>query len=209
MKLAIFYHVAQIGLGAFIYQQQVHRLYASGLIKEASHIHFGVNGDQELFNIPKKAVVKYNQKENWNTEKETLLDLSDFCKENPDYKVLYFHTKGSSNATLIKNAWRLFMEYFVIDRWKECVKHLDTYDCCGTDYFKSYFLGNFWWANASYINRLDINYLNGDDRYGKELWIGSCENKNPKCLQYSEMDNELGSFRIKIDNKTGTTQFEL
>jgi hypothetical protein len=78
MKIAIFYHIAQMGLGAFIYQQQIHRLYTSGLIKEADYIHFGVNGDQELFNIPKKAVVKYNQKENWNTEKETLLDLNDF-----------------------------------------------------------------------------------------------------------------------------------
>ena len=61
MKIAIFYHVAQIGMGAFIYQQQLHRLYTSGLIEAADYIHFGVNGDQELFNIPSKAIVKQNR----------------------------------------------------------------------------------------------------------------------------------------------------
>ena len=46
MKLAIFYHIGQIGIGAFVYINQLHRLYISGLIKEASYIHFGVNGTQ-------------------------------------------------------------------------------------------------------------------------------------------------------------------
>jgi hypothetical protein len=202
MKLAIFYHIFQSDLGAFIYQEQVHRLYTSGLIKEASHIHFGVNGTQELFNVPDKAIVKYNQQQNWDSEKETLLDLNDFCKNNPDYKILYFHNKGSFNISLINNAWRLFMEHYVLDKWETCVKYLDEYDCCGTDYFKSYFLGNFWWANASYINKLNVEYLMGDDRYGKELWIGSCDTKNPKCLQYSQMTKDLGSFHIKIDDET-------
>jgi len=61
MKLAIFYHISQIGLGAFYYQSQIHRLYTSGLISQASHIHFGVNGDQELFNVPENAVIVRNQ----------------------------------------------------------------------------------------------------------------------------------------------------
>ena len=43
MKIAIFYHIGQMGMGAFIYQQQLHRLYASGLIEVADYIHFGVN----------------------------------------------------------------------------------------------------------------------------------------------------------------------
>ena len=209
MKLAIFYHILQSDLGAFIYQEQVHRLYTSGLIKEASHIHFGVNGNQELFNVPDNVIVNYNNNQNWGSEKETLLDLRDFCMKNPGYKVLYFHTKGSSNSSLINNAWRLFMEHYVLDKWKTCVEYLNEYDCCGVDYFDSYFLGNFWWANASYINKLNVDYLMDNDRYGKELWIGSYNNKNPKCLQYSEMTRDLGSFRIKIDNKTGTTQFKL
>ena len=131
MKLAIFYHIGQIGLGAFVYLQQVHRLYASGLIKEADHIHFGVNGDQELFNVPDKAAVKINQ--NHKEETETLISLRDFCKENTDYKVLYFHTKGVSQQSLNGESWRLMMEYFVIDGWKECVKYLENYDAVGSN----------------------------------------------------------------------------
>ena len=75
MKIAIFYHIGQMGMGAFIYQQQIHRLYASGLMEAASHIHFGVNGNQELFNAPLKAKVVYNSKEYWNS-----LDYSKYWK---------------------------------------------------------------------------------------------------------------------------------
>ena len=98
MKLAIFYHIAQMGLGAFYYQQQVHRLYTSGLVKDASHIHFGVNGDNELFNVPDKSIIKRNY--NWEEETETLMSLRDFCKDNPDYKVLYFHMKGVTKESM-------------------------------------------------------------------------------------------------------------
>jgi hypothetical protein len=210
MKLAIFYHIAQIGLGAFIYQQQVHRLYASGLIKEADYIHFGVNGDNELFNVPDKATIKTNQ--NWKEETETLMSLRDFCKDNPDYKVLYFHTKGVSKNNLQTSAWRLYMEYYVIDKWKECVSMLDEYDCCGTDYYPTgktiwsdgsvsepkegttFFAGNFWWANASHINKLDNKYLESDYRLDRELWIGSIPECKGKCLHYSRINGDFGNF---------------
>jgi hypothetical protein len=217
VKLAIFYHIAQIGLGAFVYQQQLHRLYTSGLVKDASHIHFGVNGDQELFNAPEKAVIKTNY--NWKEETETLMSLRDFCKENPDYKVLYFHTKGASKTNLQTNAWRLYMEYFVIDKWKECIKYLEDYDCCGTDHYPtgptlwgdgsmsypkentSFFAGNFWWANSSYINTLDDKYLESDYRLDRELWIGSNPNCNAKCLFHSRMNGDIGDFYEDIYNE--------
>jgi hypothetical protein len=118
MKIAIFYHTFQSGMSAFVYQQQMHRLYCSGLIDAADYIHIGVNGDQELFNVPEKSKVFYNT--NWKEETETLIALKNFAYENPDYKILYFHMKGASKETLVANSWRLMMEYFVIDKWKEC-----------------------------------------------------------------------------------------
>ena len=198
MKIAIFYHVAQIGIGAFIYQQQLHRLYTSGLIEVADYIHFGVNGDQELFNIPSKAIVKQNR--NWKEETETLLDLKNFASKNLDYKILYFHIKGVSKGTLIANAWRLMMEYFVIDKWKECVKMLDEYDCVGSNLNQvgetlwadgtttkpvegTYnFTGNFWWANSKHIQTLDHKFLSSNYRIDRELWIGSNPNSNPGTI---------------------------
>ena len=198
MKLAIFYHIAQMGMSAFIYQQQLHRLYASGLIEAADYIHFGVNGDNELFNVPKKAIIKRNT--NWKEETETLISLRDFCNQNPDYKVLYFHTKGASKGTLTVNAWRLMMEYYVIDKWKECVSMLDEYDCVGSNLNTvgvtlwsdgsiskpvegSYsYTGTFWWTNAKHIQTLNDDLLYSDYRIDRELWIGSNPNSNPGTL---------------------------
>lgn len=198
MKIAIFYHIAQMGMSAFIYQSQLHRLYISGLIEAADYIHFGVNGDNELFNLPDKVVVRKNT--NWEEETETLIHLKEFADRNQDYKILYFHTKGVSKGTLIANAWRLMMEYFVIDKWKECVSMLNEYDCVGSNLnsvgetlwgdgttTKSVegtynFTGNFWWANARHIQTLDYKFLTSDYRIDRELWIGSNPNSNPGTI---------------------------
>lgn len=188
-----------MGMGAFIYQQQVHRLYTSGLMEAADYIHFGVNGDQELFNVPDKVIVKQNQ--NWEEETETLLDLKNFSQKNLDYRILYFHTKGVSKGTLNGNSWRLMMEYFVIDRWNECVKYLNDYDCVGSnlkilgpttwsDGTKTWekagtqhFVGNFWWANASYISELPDDFLRSDFRLDREFWIGTGNGKMKSLYQ--------------------------
>jgi hypothetical protein len=212
MKIAIFYHIAQIGMGAFIYQQQLHRLYASGLIEAADYIHFGVNGDQELFNAPPKARIVYNEKQYWTSEKQTLLDLKDFCNKNPDYKVLYFHTKGATKDELSVQSWRLMMEYFTIDKWKDCIQYLDEYTCVGShlgtigpsicedgtliqnDITYAY-MGNFWWANASYINTIKSRYMDSDCRMEKERWIGDSNTCYPKTL-YNNSDFDRDPFNF-------------
>lgn len=197
MKIAIFYHIAQIGMSAFIYQAQLHRLYASGLIESADYIHFGVNGDQELFNVPEKATVVYNRI--WKEETETLMAVRDFAFKNPDYKILYIHTKGASKNDLQSQSWRLMMEYYVIDKWKECVEYLNDYDCVGRTWLNlgynvwsngettpvndvGHYMGNFWWANGSYINTLDHEYLETGYRLDREFWIGTGKNKKPKSF---------------------------
>lgn len=198
MKIAVFYHVLQNDISAFIYQQQINRLFVSGLINEVDHFYIGVNGNQEMFYIPPKAKVVYNQ--NWKEETETLIALKDFAYENPDHKILYFHMKGVSKGTLMANSWRLMMEYFVIDKWQQCIEELDNSDCVGvnlspvgetlwSDGTKTKpvegtfnFIGNFWWANAKHIQSLDHKFLHTDYRIDRELWIGSNPNSNPKSI---------------------------
>ena len=204
-----------MGMSAFIYQQQLHRLYTSGLIEAADYIHFGVNGDNEVFNVPEKVVMVRNK--NWKEETETLISLRDFCNQNSDYKVLYFHTKGASKGTLVANAWRLMMEHFVIDKWKECVYELNTYDCVGANLNPvgetlwsdgtttkpvegTYnFTGNFWWANAKHIQTLDHKFLCSDYRIDRELWIGSNPNSNPKSIYQPGIFDSYTHF-YKEDN---------
>ena len=211
MKLAIFYHISQIGLGAFIYQSQVHRLYTSGLIQQASHIHFGVNGSQEMFNVPENAIIKTNT--NWNEETETLMSLRDFCKNNSDYKVLYIHMKGVTKESMNGESWRLMMEYFVIDKWKECVEYLNDYDAVGSNLKilgpttwsdgtqtwekagTKHFVGNFWWANASYITTLDDSFLNSDFRLDREFWIGTGDGKMKSLYQPEDYEPYTHFYR--------------
>jgi hypothetical protein len=203
MKLAIFYHTFQNDISAFIYQQQINRLFVSGLINAADYFHIGVNGNQEMFYVPSKANVVYNK--NWKEETETMIALKDFAYENPDYKILYFHMKGASKGTLIANAWRLMMEHFVIDKWKECVDFLNEYDCVGANLNSvgetlwsngtttkpiegTYnFIGNFWWANSKHIQSLDHNFLYSNYRIDRELWIGSNPKSNPKSIYQPEI----------------------
>lgn len=198
MKIAIFYHTFQNEISAFIYQQQINRLYVTGLLNAADHVHIGVNGNNELFNVPSKAKVVYNQ--NQKEETETLMALKDFAYENPDYKILYFHTKGASKGTLIANAWRLMMEHFVIDKWEKCVEMLDEYDCVGANLNSvgvtlwpdgkvteptpgTYnYTGNFWWANAKHIQTLNHKFLISNYRIDRELWIGSNPESNPGSI---------------------------
>lgn len=198
MKLAIFYHTFQNEISAFIYQQQINRLYVSGLMDAADYMHIGVNGSHDMFNVPSKANVVYNK--NWKEETETMIALKNFAYENPDYKILYFHMKGASKATLVANAWRLMMEHFVIDKWKECLFYLSDYDCVGANLNSvgetlwcdgtrtkpvegTYnFTGNFWWSNAKHIQTLDHKFLYSDYRIDRELWIGSNPNSNPKSI---------------------------
>jgi hypothetical protein len=214
MKLAIFYHIGQIGIGAFVYLQQIHRLYTSGLIQQVEHIHFGVNGDQELFNVPDKAQIVYNQ--NHKEETETLMSLRDFCKNHQDYKVLYIHTKGVTHQSMNGESWRLMMEYFVIDKWKECVKQLNEYDAVGSNLKilgpttwsdgrqswekagTQHFVGNFWWANASYVNTLSDEFLESDFRLDREFWIGTGNGKM-KSLYQPEDHEPYQYFYREVD----------
>jgi len=214
MKLAIFYHIGQIGIGAFVYLQQVHRLHTSGLLKEAKYIHFGVNGNQQLFNVPNNTNVVYNK--NLKEETETLESLRDFCKNHPDYKVLYLHTKGVTKESINAESWRLMMEYFVVDKWKECVEYLNEYDAVGSNLKilgpttwgdgsqtwekagTKHFVGNFWWANASYVNTLDDGFLESDFRLDREFWIGT-GNGNMKSLYQPEDYEPYQYFYREID----------
>lgn len=180
--------------------QQTHRLCSSGLYSAANFVHIGINGSNlDLpINLSKFKKLINNQHTD---EFETLLSLYNFAKQNPKYKILYMHTKGITNHqnSLSVLSWRLYLEYFNIDKWQECLMHLDNYDCVGVEglfnvldtrnpkkqnkYYNGHYAGNFWWANSEYVARLDSSYLQLEHR-GKpgirelgELWIGTQQPK--------------------------------
>lgn len=131
-------------------------------------------------------------------ETNTLKWIRDYSKENPGDYLLYFHTKGISVYSPGTESWRRYMEYFVLENWKDCIARLkEGYDCCGVMWntdtpigMHPHFSGNFWWANTSYINTLDHKLLDSDWRYDREFWIGSGPGVKPFEFHNSGLNNK-------------------
>ena len=215
-KIAIFYHLMQIKGWEFLYQDQIQALCSSGLMSACDFIHIGINGDSKLFWTPPKCNIKRN--EILTSEYSTLKDLEHFANNtNENYKILYFHSKGITKyEDMNVRAWRLYMEYFLIKNWKECVDSLNEYDCVGTSFTTKssyrtsppqfhpringrmvgcvgchpHFSGNFWWANTEYLKKLNTSYLS-DLRWKQEFWITSdYEKNNPKIKNFFDTHTE-------------------
>ena len=135
-------------------------------------------------------------------ENTTLLKLWEWCQDHPSEKVWYIHTKGVSrpgdeNARL----WRKYMEYFVIERWRDCEAALPNYDACGVDWAYpgaswvleawggetgfSGFLGNIWWATSDCIARCKPDALRGDNRHAAEFEFIGTSSPLVKCFHAS------------------------
>ena len=177
----IFYHVYQVKNWEILYQEQIHALYVSGLMNECTKLHIGVVGNIPLFYVPDNAEVTYHQENNGETD--TLKMVRDFCIDN-ECRVMFFHTKGVSKGDRYSNSWRLFMEYFIVHKWRECIEYLNEYDCCGCNWTIEtswgqfpHFSGTFWWATSGHIRTLEDKWLEVKDevgnRYNREFWIGS------------------------------------
>lgn len=181
-----------------IVNNQLSKLVNSGLYKRADKIVYGVNTDaDELYYRFIELLNKYDSDRKIEIyrytknmyEFSTLIHLQNYCANNPNASVLYYHAKGTSRK-YDRNieSWRECLEYFNIEQWRRChaeVKN-ERHDVCGALYIEkfaflnivltNYYSGNFWWANAKYINRLDnltakIIEVNME-RAEAERWIG-------------------------------------
>lgn len=84
------------------------------------------------------------------------------------------------------------MQTVIFDNHAACLELLDDYDACGSDWRlegfgrpNPHFSGNFWWANARYLQTLpEPRSLNTRDRYQAEFWIGKNSSLRPFELVY-------------------------
>ena len=232
-KIAVFYHVGQFGEWRRLYQEQINSLCVSKLYGACDFVHVGVNGSEELPSTLPKMRIKHNK--NTILEADTLRAMWEFSKTNPDYRVMYFHTKGATQEGSVHrynvDAWRLYLEYFNIHEWKRNLEYLKHYDCSGVEWIHEsglvnqatgettwqntgHYAGNYWWANASYISKLDPEYLydplNGWTRWRSELWIGTGEpkrfnfyNTNDFC-KYTMRTYSPHEYILQDDNEVNT-----
>lgn len=141
------------------------------------------------------------------TENHTMRKIYKDCLDT-EQLVLYLHTKGitatkrfleSGDYATYRNYyfWRQFLNWGVIDKWRDCVSHLlkDGADIVGPNfqrYPEPHYSGAFWWAKSSHICQLpdpstlrwwrDIQARTTDqwlktapDRFRDEMWPCSAE----------------------------------
>lgn len=212
-NIIVFYHVLQVNQWEKLYQEQINSIIVSGLYHKCDCLYIGVNGNQKLPFVLEKMKVFYNGR--LDTTADTLKYMWNLSKENSyNMKILYLTNKGVTRTTkeqghVNTNAWRIYLEYFLIHRWKECVSDLERYDCVGSEWVNysglvdentkehveernPHYSGDCWWANSEYIRKLDPNYLYNTDRgwlrFRGELWIGT---KNPDYKSYHNSCKDL------------------
>lgn len=187
--ISVFYNCCDLPGHKDLSLQQLSRLTRSDLVDSAKAIYIMLNGDLVQFleiahlleNCPSVRIVHTNPDASL-MEWPGLTHLKQFCDAmDEEQYVMYFHIKG---VTRLNNSgihdWRRYLEYWNIDRWRDCVAKLDEgFDTVGTNFISEPFVGadlqprnwnhysgNFWWARGSYIKKLKPlphpnSYING------------------------------------------------
>lgn len=211
----IFIHVCCIENWIEILTEQLNLIKNTGLYDIIEKIHFGILGELSniqlnIFNDPKYEIL-YIDKNIYLYEVHTINNIKLFCENYnmEEVYILYIHTKGVRRAgnDIIIKSWRNMMEYFLIEKYKECLSNLDNYDTLGNNVINSrcvlpekasintkhffHYSGNFWWSKKSYIDKLKylpVDYsINSSTRFKSENWILS---NYPNCnVGYIFQDN--------------------
>lgn len=176
MQLKIYIHIIDLPGWRTLLSDQLRKIDDSGLGSTATEINFCMNGPLSSYtDWIETEMTRANGKfihvcHDYNLyEYPTLSFLKRECDAltDTDVAVLYLHPKGISqvqrNNTWVPvpqiQDWRNFMEYWVIERWQECVQKLETNDAVGVNFRTwpwPHFSGNMWWATASYIKKLPV-----------------------------------------------------
>lgn len=96
------------------------------------------------------------------SEEVTLRRVHAFCKQNPDFRITYLHTKGSFHYSEKNTNWRRLLTAAAVS--PDCVRPPDdTCNLCGLTFYTqfTFFIpGNMYTAHCSYIRKL-LPFENG------------------------------------------------
>jgi hypothetical protein len=209
-EMNVYFHVCLINDGLLIAIELLHSLHMSNLLYKSKSVNIGIKykskDELETFkrilyshNISGNINILYEEDNDLNNKQElsTAIYFKNYADslKNSDEYICYIHTKGLSHInTFHENPtrfWRYYIEYFMINKWKDCVSVLDGgFESCGTYgydmqcmrnhlifYYKEIFLdntnnmkyypGTFYWMNTSLIKRIPIKYFYNDTEYHK------------------------------------------
>ena len=202
MKIIGFYFAALMLDNWYeIINEQINKLVGSDLFKNTDKLYVRVFYNKEsdlckfkkLFNDNPKIEITSTNK---NEHEYGILKIIESCSNVDNFNCYYFHSKGVSitSETMKKHklnisyqqmkdsieSLRRYMEYFLIDRYEDCIKNLDDgFDACGVQLRGTprkdslHFSGNFWWSKSEYIKKLPkIDIFDKENRNEPEFWIG-------------------------------------
>ena len=187
-----------------IYESQINLIKSTKLFDRTQKIFIGISGKKvDFVKKEKKIKIFSHDPVLENGEKKTLLALHKICKRKKLFKLWYIHTKGAQYTDLFKSefipfvdSWRNYLEYFVIVNHEECIKKLNSYDICGTEWHQTpepHFSGNFWWARSDYINKINpfehgVKGLLENDKNKRHLAeLGFIGTKNPLVFNFLQL----------------------
>lgn len=201
----IFYHMFYYGDCIERFNKTLQRIKSSGLYNNTNLIFLNVVGTNNLteqitsLQANDFKICISNISTETHGEMDTLRLLWDTAQNfNDTDNILYLHSKGVSKPDS-KNvdAWKDYMEYFLIDKWETSLETLSKHTCCGVNLQvepMKHFSGNFWWARGSYIKttkRFSVQNSSYvlDSRSYCEFWLLDHSNCNPFSLHNSNINH--------------------
>ena len=181
--IGVVHHTFLTGNWKEILKSQIERLISSGLYDKADIIWFTCNLNENDENVFTDFLKDYNKIQtechvNNGFEYPGIHKVKELGDTNEDMKILYFHAKGVSNTYTdystkqvnqekIKNiqSWRECLEYFVIDKWEDCIDKLNEYDNVGVTCNSGWYWGNFCWSQSKHIKNCGLVDYGGSWSY--------------------------------------------
>lgn len=205
-----FWHIGAIGDWQRIVAEQYQKLRDSGLYDASSKIVVGFIGGSNCLEALDPRIRNDAKFDLFVTadvldyEFPTLARLwSEATTRKELFLCYYFHTKGASlfgtPSHAPANAWRVYMEYFNIEKWQDCVLALNEHETCGVELQceESHYSGNFWWATSAYVRRLPNGHLywndNRHDRLAAEFYVCLAR---PKAYSFGDFVENLYEYCV-------------
>lgn len=203
-QLYIVYHLYQTARWEQLFAEQIGLIYSSGLLANARLI-LSVNGTEKVPCLGNCTIV---QREDGFAEKPSLLLARSIADQDGNARILYMHSKGISHPTRNQDDWRMMMQHFLIVNWRLAVSYLDNHDLATVNW-RTYPVphpsGNYWWANASYLRKLSLEYLDDPSRMHHEFWTGTIP-----CKVANMHETELNHYTMECpSSKYSNDYFDL
>ena len=196
----VFFHIAAFNNYHDIIADHMTRLIFSGVYDRAETVFCFIVGPSkgaieeatQYLKLFGQKVVIANTTLNYTLfERFTLLGLKQYLE--PGDNLLYIHTKGVSTRHHgameghVKHIyfWALYMDYWLMYKWEDCLAELQKHDVVGVKYvpmgtyrnFSNYgdvpahFSGNFFWSTADHF--LSLQPVIGDKYFDPEFYVTS------------------------------------